>query len=52
MMFKRQIKNFQEFLEKVAFRAILNYNVLTCLENLEKVIPFLLKYTNIKFHNY
>jgi len=52
MMFKRQIKKFRKFLEKVALRAILRYRILTCFENLENVVPFILKYINIKFRNY
>ena len=52
MMFKRQIKNFQEFLEKVALRAILGYHVLTYLGNLENVVPFVFKHIYLNFHNY
>jgi hypothetical protein len=46
-MFKRQIKNFRKFLEKVALRAILGYRVLTHLSNLENVVPFIFKYIYI-----
>src|SRR5437016_11553120 len=46
-MFKRQIKNFRKFLEKVALRAILGYHVLTYLGNLENVVPFVFKYIYI-----
>ena len=46
-MFKRQIKNFRKFLEKVALRAILGYRVLTYLGNLENVVPFVFKYIYI-----
>ena len=49
MMFKRQIKNFRKFLEKVALRAILGYRVLTYLGNLENVVPFVFKYIYIFF---
>jgi hypothetical protein len=51
-MFKRQIKNFRKFLEKVALRAILGYRVLTYLGNLENVVPFVFKYIYFFFHNY
>ena len=52
MMFKRQIKNFRKIFEKVALRDISRYNVLTYLENLENVVPFVLKYILLNFHNY
>jgi len=52
MMFKSQIKIFRKFFEKVALRAILRYNVLTHLGNLENVVPFVLKYIYTHFHNY
>jgi len=52
MMFKSQIKIFRKFFEKVALRAILRYNVLTYLGNLENVVPFVLKYINMNVHNY
>ena len=52
MMFKSQIKNFRKFFEKVALRAILRYNVLTYLESLENVVPFVLKYINMNVHIY
>ena len=52
MMFKSQIKIFRKFFEKVALRAILRYNVLTHLGNLENVVPFVLKYINMNGHNY
>ena len=52
MMFKSQIKIFRKFFEKVALRAILRYNVLTHLGNLENVVPFVLKYINTNVHNY
>ena len=48
-MFKRQIKNFRKFLEKVALRAILGYRVLTYLGNLENVVLFVFKYIYIFF---
>ena len=51
-MFKRQIKIFRKFLEKVALRAILRYSVLTYLENLENVVPFVFKHIYLNFHNY
>jgi hypothetical protein len=52
MMFKSQIKIFRKFFEKVALRAILRYNVLTHLGNLENVVPFVFKYINMNVHNY
>ena len=52
MMFKSQIKIFRNFFEKVALRAILKYNVLTHLWNLENVVPFVLKCIYINVHNY
>ena len=52
MMFKSQIKIFRKFFEKVALRAILRYNVLTHLRNLENVVPFVFKYINMNVHNY
>ena len=51
-MFKRQIKIFRKFLEKVALRAILRYSVLTYLENLENVVPFVFKHIYLNFYNY
>jgi len=51
-MFKSQIKIFRKFFEKVALRAILRYNVLTHLGNLENVVPFVFKYINMNVHNY
>ena len=51
-MFKRQIKNFRKIFEKVALRDISRYNVLTHLENLENVVPFVPKYIHLNFHNY
>ena len=52
IMFKRQIKIFRKFLEKVALRAILRYSVLTYLDNLENVVPFVFKHIYLNFHNY
>ena len=52
MMFKSQIKIFRNFFEKVALRAILRYDVLTHLGNLENVAPFVLKCIYIHVHNY
>ena len=52
MMFKSQIKIFRKFFEKVALRAILRYNVLTHLGNLENVVSFVLKCIHLNFHNY
>ena len=52
MMFKSRIKIFRKFFEKVAIRAILRYNVLTHLGNLENVVPFVLKRIYINVHNY
>ena len=41
-----------KFFEKVALRAILRYNVLTHLGNLENVVSFVLKCIHLNFHNY
>ena len=51
MMFKSQIKIFRKFFEKVALRAILRYNVLTHLWNLENVVPFVLKCIHMNVRN-
>ena len=52
MMFKSQIKILRKIFQKVALRAILRYNVLTHLGNLENVVPFVLKNIYIEVHNY